>query len=194
MVCVSGSPNRALYSRTRGPFAVIMTPVKSMPLNGRPGCHVSLDHTCPELILSLLTFRSESIEGRLDDDPVELAHIVRRDKRQRRVDAHASSVRSLVTVKNPFVILTSGQRLERFPIAEGQDADFIALKKFFDDNRLPCRTEPVFDRDFPDGLLCLFLACGEHDTLASGETVSFDDHPCRVNRVEISLSHVVVVE
>jgi hypothetical protein len=41
IVCVSGSPNRTLYSSTLGPLDVNMNPVKRRPTNGYPGCEMA---------------------------------------------------------------------------------------------------------------------------------------------------------
>src|SRR6266496_3757890 len=42
-VCVSGSPNRTLYSKTFGPLDVNIRPVNSSPTNGYPTISVSID-------------------------------------------------------------------------------------------------------------------------------------------------------
>ena len=49
------------------------------------------------------------------------------------VCAHAAGVGALIAVEDALVILCRDERDEGFPVGDGDEADFFAGEKFFDD-------------------------------------------------------------
>ena len=83
------------------------------------------------------------------------------------IGAHASGVGSGIAVADPLMVLRSFERQDLLTVTDADKADFFAFEKFFDDQTRSQRL---------DG--SARLACGlrDDDTLAGGESISFDHH------------------
>ena len=91
--CVSGSPKRALYSRTFGPASVSMTPMNSTPRNGRPSA------------------ASPRTVGTTTDSRRRRPQVVV-EPRRGGVGPHAAGVGAAIGVVRAFVVL-AGRELAR---------------------------------------------------------------------------------
>ena len=99
----------------------------------------------------------------------------RRHHRRRRIRPHAASVRSDVTVLEPFMILTGGQRQGVAAIRHDDETGFLAIEKIFDDHTRTGSAHLVADQHHVDGVVCFLEISGNHHALAGGETVGLDD-------------------
>ena len=114
---VSGSPNRALNSSTRGPRSVSISPANRQPTNG-----------VPRRASSSTTGWWIAFDELGDVHPGD-----------RRVGAHPAGVRPGVAVLGALVVLRRAERERARPVAEGEERDLGPFEELLDHDRLPER-------------------------------------------------------
>ena len=154
--CVSGSPKRALYSITRGPF----------------GCQhqTEIQHA-----LERTAFFLHCGNGGLEDGFHALGCDVVRIEAGRRERTHAAGVRALVVVVGTLVILRGGHGLEVLAVYEGEHGNLRTGQELLDnDTRTGTAECTAVDRvlDCLDGF---FLGHSNGNALAECKTVRLDN-------------------
>ena len=114
----SGSPKRTLYSKH---------------LRALVGHHdAGIEHAAKRPPLTL-----HGVHGRHQNvlfDPMQLLSV---DDRSRAVGAHSAGVRAGIAVESALVVLRGRQGQNGLTIGDCQDADFLAVEPFLDDQLIP---------------------------------------------------------
>src|SRR5262249_45774169 len=100
-------------------------------------------------------------------------------KRRRRISPHSPCVRSLVTIKRPFMVLRRRKQLCCPAIAQDMQRNFFPFQQFLDDDLLTRRPERFPNQNFINRPLRLLNIPANQHTLSQRQTVRLYGAPSK---------------